>query len=119
LTAAASGDILALLAPAVEEEAMFARVSTYRGDTDQLVDGFRRTIAPLEDKTGFVRALFLTRQDAGAAMTITVWESEAAMSSSAEWASKAREHAAHESGATIESVATYDVALAVDKAAHR
>lgn len=98
---------------------MFARVSTYRGDTDQLVDGFRRTIAPLEDQAGFVRALFLTRQDTGAAMTITVWESEAAMSSSAAWASRAREHAAHESGATIESVATYDVALAVDKVAHR
>lgn len=98
---------------------MFARVSTYRGDTDRLVDGFRRTIAPLERQTGFVSALFLTRQDAGTAMTVTVWESEAAMSSSAEWAAKAREHAAHESGAKIESVATYDVAIAVDKAAHR
>jgi heme-degrading monooxygenase HmoA len=98
---------------------MFARVSTYRGDTNQLVDGFRRTIAPLEDQTGFVRALFLTRQDDGAAMTITVWESEAAMSSSAEWAAKAREHAAHQSGATIESVTTYDVALTVEKAARR
>jgi hypothetical protein len=38
---------------------MFARVSTYRGETNQLVDGFRRTIAPLEEQTGFVRALFL------------------------------------------------------------
>lgn len=98
---------------------MFARVSMYRGDTDQLVDGFRRTVAPLEDQTGFVRALFLTRKDAGTAMTITVWESEAALSSSAEWATKAREHAAHDSGATIESVATYDVALSVEKPAHR
>ena len=94
---------------------MFARVSTYRGETNQLVDGFRRTIAPLEEQTGFVRALFLTRQDDGSAMTITVWESEAALSSSAEWATKAREHAAHQSGATIESVAIYDVALTVEK----
>lgn len=97
---------------------MFARVSAYRGETDQLVDGFRRTIAPLEEQIGFVRALFLTRQDDRTAMSITVWESEAALSSSAEWAAKAREHAAHQSGATIESVATYDVALTVEKAAH-
>jgi heme-degrading monooxygenase HmoA len=117
LTASASDEIL-VRASAEEEEVMFARVSTYRGDTDQLVDGFRRTIAPLEDKIGFVRALFLTRRSDGTAMTITVWDSEAAMSSSAEWAAKAREHAAHESGATIESVATYDVALTVEKAAH-
>jgi hypothetical protein len=51
-------------------------------------------------------------------MTITVWESEPAMSSSAGWGAKAREHAAPESGATIESVATYDVARTVEKAAH-
>ena len=82
------------------------------------MDGFRRTVAPLEDQTGSVRALFLTRQNDGTAMTITVWESEPAMSSSAGWAAKAREHAAPESGATIESVATYDVALTVEKAAH-
>jgi heme-degrading monooxygenase HmoA len=92
-------------------------VSTYRGDTDRSVDGLRRTVAPLEDETGFVRALFLTRQNDGTAMTITPWESEAAMSSSAGWAAKAREHAAHESGATIESVATYEVALTVETAA--
>jgi hypothetical protein len=47
LTASASDEIL-VRAPTEEEEVMFARISTYRGDTDQLVDGFRRTIAPLE-----------------------------------------------------------------------
>jgi hypothetical protein len=114
VTASASGEILAL-APAGEEEVMFARVCTYRGDTDPSVDRFRRTVAPLEDKTGSVRALFRTGQNEGTATTITVRDSEAAMSSSAEWAAKAREHAAHESGATIESVATYDVALTVEK----
>jgi hypothetical protein len=114
VTASASGEILAL-APAGEEEVMFARVITYRGDTDPSVDRFRRTVAPLEDKTGSARALFRTGQNEGTATTITVRDSEAAMSSSAEWAAKAREHAAHESGATIESVATYDVALTVEK----
>jgi len=98
---------------------MFARVSTYQGETERLLEGFPRTTEPLTHLEGFERAYFLTDSAAGRAMTVTLWESQAAMAASAEWASKAREHAAHDSGATVESVHSYEVALTAEKAALR
>jgi heme-degrading monooxygenase HmoA len=52
-------------------------------------------------------------------MTVTVWDSRAAMDASAEWAEKAREHAGHESGAVVESVTGFEVAVTAKKAALR
>ena len=98
---------------------MFARVSTYRGATDSLLDGFRRTTEPLARLDGFERAYLLTDPESGRSMTVTVWDSRAAMDASADWAQKAREHAAHDSGAVIESVAGFEVALTAEKAALR
>jgi len=98
---------------------MFARVSTYQGGIEPLLDGFRRTIGPLEGQEGFERAYFLADAAAGRAVSITLWESESAMAASAEWAGKAREHAAHDAGAMIESVHGYEVALIADGAAAR
>ena len=68
---------------------------------------------------GFERAYFLTDSAGGRAMTVTLWDSAAAMEASAEWASKAREHAAHESGGTVESICSYEVALTAEKSAMR
>ena len=98
---------------------MFARVSTYQGETERLLDGFRRTTEPLTQLEGFERAYFLADSAAGRAVTVTLWDSPAAMAASAEWASKAREHAAHESGASVESVRSYEVALTAEKPALR
>jgi heme-degrading monooxygenase HmoA len=98
---------------------MFARVSTYQGQPERLLEGFRRSIEPLAQFDGFERAYLLTDSEAGRAMTITLWDSRATMAASAEWADKAREHAAHESGTAVESVRTYEVALTADKPALR
>jgi heme-degrading monooxygenase HmoA len=98
---------------------MFARISTYQGDTDRLLEGFRRTTEPLSQLEGFERAYFLTDAAANRAMTITLWESQAAMAASADWATRAREHAAHESGAAVASVDNYEVALTAEKPALR
>jgi heme-degrading monooxygenase HmoA len=98
---------------------MFARVSTYRGGTGTLLEGFRRTTEPLSQLDGFERAYFLTDAESGRSMTITVWDSQAAMDASAEWAAKAREHAAHDSGAVVESVLGFEVALTAEKPALR
>jgi heme-degrading monooxygenase HmoA len=96
---------------------MFTRVSTYRGDTDSLTAGFRRTVEPLEQMEGFVRAYFLTNPGARRAMTVTIWETEAAMAASAEWANRAREHAARDAGGGVQSVESYQIALTAEKAA--
>jgi heme-degrading monooxygenase HmoA len=96
---------------------MFARVSTYQGEIERLLEGFRRTTEPLAQLEGFERAYFLTDSAAGRAMTITLWNSQAAMAASADWASKAREHDAHESGAAVESIDRYEVALIAEKTA--
>ena len=98
---------------------MFARVSTYQGETERLLEGFRRTTEPLTQIEGFERAYFLIDSAAARAMTITLWGSQAAMAASADWASSAREHAAHDSGAAIASVDTYEVALTAEKPALR
>ena len=98
---------------------MFARVSTYKGDTGRLLEGFRRTTEPLSQLEGFERAYLLTNAATGQAMTVTVWESQVAMDASADWASKAREHATHDSGAAVESVDSYEVALTAEKPALR
>jgi heme-degrading monooxygenase HmoA len=98
---------------------MFARVSSYQGEIERLLDGFRRTTEPLMQLEGFERAYFLTDSEGGRALTITLWDTEAAMEASADCASKAREHAAHDSDAAIESVRGYEVALTAEKAVAR
>jgi heme-degrading monooxygenase HmoA len=98
---------------------MFARVSTYQGGLEQLVESFRRTTEPLSHLEGFERAYFLTDTTADRAMSVTLWHSEAAMTATADWARKAREHAAHESGTTVESVGTYEVAGTAERPALR
>jgi heme-degrading monooxygenase HmoA len=98
---------------------MFARVSTYRGGTDGLLEGFRRTTEPLAQLEGFERADFLAGAESGRSMTVTVWDSQAAMDASADRAEKAREHAAHDPGAVVESVTGFEVAVTAEKAALR
>lgn len=98
---------------------MYARVSRYQGGTEQLLAGFRRTTEALEAQDGFARAYFLADAGGGRAMTITIWETGDALVASSAWADKAREHAAHESQATIESVESYEVALTAERAALR
>jgi heme-degrading monooxygenase HmoA len=94
---------------------MFARVSTYQGEIERLLEGFRRTTDPLVQLEGFQRAYFLTDSTVGRALSITLWDSQAAVEASADWADKAREHATHDSGATVESVHTYEVALTAER----
>jgi heme-degrading monooxygenase HmoA len=98
---------------------MFARVSRYHGDTEALTEGFRRTVQPLEEMEGFVRAYFLTNRASNRAVTMTIWETEATMNATAEWASNAREHAARDAGGSVESVESYEIALTAQKAAMR
>ena len=90
---------------------MHARVSTYTGEADALLEGFEAATEPLENIEGFSQAYFLLDRANNRAMTITIWESEDALLASAARADELRKGATEPSGSTIESVDHYEIAL--------
>ena len=96
---------------------MFARVSRYRGDADLLRAGFDQATAELEQLDGFNQAYFLADREHSRAMSITLWDSEAAMAASAERAHAMRTRATEPANASIESVESYEVLITAGPAA--
>ena len=96
---------------------MFARVSTYRtgagGDADQMLEGFESVAEPLEQIDGFSHAYFLVDRASDKAMSITIWESEQALSASVAGADEMRKRGAEIGGGSIESVEHYEIGLMV------
>jgi heme-degrading monooxygenase HmoA len=90
---------------------MFARVSTYSGEGDALVEGFSDQTDAIEQVEGFERAYLLVDREKGKAISITFWASESALEQSAEQANRMREEATSPSGGSIESVESYEVAI--------
>ncbi len=81
---------------------MFARVSTHRGSPDKVEEGIR-TMKEITPQTrqlpGLVDAYFFVDRKSGKAITITLWETEAAMRNSASAANPLRERIAKSLGA--------------------
>jgi heme-degrading monooxygenase HmoA len=92
---------------------MFARVSTYRGDGDRLLQGFADVSEPLQAIDGFSHAYFMVNRESGKGMSITIWESEEALNASAAKADELRSQGAEAGGAQIESVESYEIGLTV------
>ena len=92
-------------------QVVFARVSRYRGDAALLREGFEAVTAELEGLEGFSHAYFLTNSEHSRAMSITVWDSEEALTASAERAHRMRTQATEPADASIESVESYQVVL--------
>jgi|1185.fasta_scaffold1215102_2 heme-degrading monooxygenase HmoA len=93
---------------------MFARVSTYHSDdADKLLTGLRSVAEPLRQIDGFAEALFLVDRGSGKALSITLWDSEAAMAASVAMADELRRRGAETGRGTVESVEQYEVGLAV------
>ena len=91
---------------------MFARVSTYRAaDADKLLEGFQTVTDPLEQMDGFSHAYFLVDRASGKAMSITVWDSEQALSASVAKADELRQRGTETCGGSIEAVEHYEVGL--------
>ena len=90
---------------------MFARVATYSGDPDELVRGFDRSLEQLAKLEGFSHAYFGVDRSSGRAMSMTLWETEAALEGSAESAQRLRSEAAEPSGATVDTVTHFEIAL--------
>jgi heme-degrading monooxygenase HmoA len=93
---------------------MFARVSSYQFAPDQADQGaqaFDRTTASLRQMEGIRSAYFLLDRVSGKALTITLWESEQAMTASEEAANRIRSDAAGSAGGTVRTVERYEVAF--------
>jgi heme-degrading monooxygenase HmoA len=93
---------------------MHARVSTYSFDpsqTDELVSVFEGGIGSIEDEEGMQGAYLLVDRTSGKAMTMTLWESEGALTASAAVADRIRSEATESARGMIESVESYEVAL--------
>lgn len=97
---------------------MYARVSRYTGDADRLIAGFESVRGELEQLDGFAEAFFLTDREHSRAMSITLWESEAALQASAERAHRMRTQASEPADASVDAVESYDVPLTVKPPAH-
>ncbi len=95
---------------------MFARVSRYRGEAGRLREGFEAATGELEQMEGFSHAYFLANREHSRSMSITLWESEEALTASAERAHQMRTQATEPANATIESVESYEVMLTVKAA---
>lgn len=93
---------------------MFARVSTYRaGDADKLLGGFQSVSGQLEEMDGFSHAYFLVDRASGKGMSLTLWESEQALTASAARADELRRQGSEVGGGSIESVEQYEVGMTV------
>ena len=94
---------------------VFARVSTYRGDPEQIDEGLnyaRENILPrVQQVDGFEGVYYLVNRESGNALTITLWESEEAMRASEEEANRLRSESADAASATVENVERYEVAI--------
>ena len=92
---------------------MHARVSTYRGDGDRLVQGFEGVTEALTAVDGFSHAYFLVDRESGKGMSITIWESEDALNASVAKADELRKQGAEAGGSEIENVQHYEVGMTV------
>jgi heme-degrading monooxygenase HmoA len=95
---------------------MHARVSHIAGspeNADQGIESFRSDILPeLKSQDGNRGAIMLVDRASGAGMAITLWEDEASMQSSEEWANQARQSASEQMGGGGDSrVERYEVAV--------
>lgn len=95
---------------------MHARISHVAGspdNADQGVESFRNSTLPdLRSQNGNRGAILLIDRASGSGMAITLWEDEATMQASEEWANTARQSASEQMGGGGEaSVERYEVAV--------
>jgi heme-degrading monooxygenase HmoA len=95
---------------------VFARVSTYTGTSDELDEAIRQvrenTLPKLMQLDGYKGAYFLVDRQNGKSLSVTLWGSEEAMSTSEEAANSLRTEVADALGTQMVGVERYEVAIA-------
>ena len=92
---------------------MHARVSTYEGDVDRLIEGFECQADLVRGLDGFAHAYLLVDRAGGRAMIVALWDSAEALDATASRAAHLREEASEAAAATVGSVDSYEVAFDV------
>jgi heme-degrading monooxygenase HmoA len=94
---------------------VFARVSTYRGDPAKIDEGLDRVqkdiIPRVQQLDGFKGFHYLVDRESGKALSVVFYETEEALRASEEAANRLRSEAADTTGATVDSVERYEVAI--------
>jgi heme-degrading monooxygenase HmoA len=93
---------------------MHARVARYRIDPDkceEAVASFREAGDEIAQLAGFKDGYVLVDRDDGELVSVTLWESAAALETSDAQASSSRRRAIQAVGGEVESVTRYDVAV--------
>jgi heme-degrading monooxygenase HmoA len=94
---------------------MYARVTTLEGPPDSIDDATqhaRENLLPqLQQQDGFKGFIALGDCQSGKVLGVALWESEEALRTSEEAASRMRGGAAEATGATVASVDRYEVTL--------
>jgi heme-degrading monooxygenase HmoA len=91
---------------------MFARVSRYEVEPDRIddaIEGFREASDALGQLDGALGGYLLVDPETGNSITITLWESRAALEGSDTKAASLRRNAMEASGGSVQSVEKYDV----------
>jgi heme-degrading monooxygenase HmoA len=99
---------------------MFARVSTYQvpeAEIDAAIEGFDR--AKLDQFDGVLGAYVLADRGGGRLVSITLWESEAALEASAAAAKRIRSETMEQASGAVADVDVYEVVLEEDFRAAR
>jgi heme-degrading monooxygenase HmoA len=91
---------------------MFARLSRYEVEPDRIDDaiqGFREASDALAELDGALGGYLLVDPETGNSITITLWESRAALDGSDTKAARLRRNAMEASGGSVQAVQTYEV----------
>ena len=92
-------------------EAMWARVATYEipaGEVDERVRAFQSTMTALRQMDGVAAAYLLVDRTSGKPLTVTLWESDDALTASEPGAERLRRDAV---GDAVRDVERYEIAL--------
>lgn len=95
---------------------MFTRIGIWQGTPDELerwVTRSREQVMPaVQQQSGIRGAYWLLDREAGKALTITIWESEAALRASEQFRAQAQAGTAEASGAAV-ATERYEVVAAL------
>jgi heme-degrading monooxygenase HmoA len=95
---------------------VFARVARYdveEGRMAEAVEAFREAASQLASLDGLQGGYVLTDEEEGVVMTITLWESRAAMDASEVRAARLRQDAAKQADGAVTSVQCLEVAVEI------